>query len=62
MKVQVDVSKDVEEGSLNALPPSGITESDDKAEKFTKHPESSLEELQKHQEQQEEKNFPKSSR
>ncbi|KQC43206.1 hypothetical protein AB282_01477 [Saccharomyces cerevisiae] len=57
MKVQVDVSKDVEEGSLNALPPSGITESDDKAEKFTKHPESSLEELQKHQEQQEEKIF-----
>lgn len=57
MKVPVDVSKDVEEGSLNALPPSGITESDDKAEKFTKHPESSLEELQKHQEQQEEKIF-----
>lgn len=57
MTLPVNVGKDVGEDSFIAQPSPGIVESDDKAGKLTKLPESSFEELQEHQEQQEEKLF-----
>ncbi|CAI7246561.1 CGH_1_collapsed_G0027690.mRNA.1.CDS.1 [Saccharomyces cerevisiae] len=56
MKVPVDVSKDVEEGSLNALPPSGINPPDDIL-KSSLNILNLFVRFMKHQEQQEEKIF-----
>ncbi|CAI4039759.1 hypothetical protein SMKI_09G1690 [Saccharomyces mikatae IFO 1815] len=55
VELPVDVDKEVEEDSVQSS--GAATGSGVKAEKFTKLSESSFEELQKHQEQQEEKIF-----